>query len=114
MVPVTLTTEVDRTSSCALTIFKTGKNGPAPPVPVPAGKSGFEIKTRKVSPLGLLEMVLGIAVGFFFPQEIRAVQTIMSATMLTEIRFKPGTPKSMKDRDLDARKRIITERLRRI
>jgi hypothetical protein len=67
-----------------------------------------------VSPLGLLEMVLGIAVGFFFPQEIRAVQTIMSATMLTEIRFKPGTPKSMKDRDLDARKRIITERLRRI
>jgi hypothetical protein len=34
--------------------------------------------------------------------------------MLTEIRFKPGTPKSMKDRDLDARKRIITERLRRI
>ena len=37
-----------------------------------------------------------------------------STKMLIKILFKPGTPKSMRDRDLDARKRIITERLRRI
>jgi hypothetical protein len=34
--------------------------------------------------------------------------------MLIKILFKPGTPKSMRDRDLDARKRIISERLRGI
>ena len=34
--------------------------------------------------------------------------------MLTRILFKTGTPKSIRDKDLDARKRIITERPRRI
>jgi hypothetical protein len=38
----------------------------------------------------------------------------MSTNMLRKSLFKPGTPKSVKDRDLDARKRIITERPRRI
>jgi hypothetical protein len=34
--------------------------------------------------------------------------------MPIRVLFKPGTPKRMKDRDLDARNRIIAERLRRI
>ena len=37
--------------------------------------------------------------------------TVTSTKILMKILFKPGTPKSMRDRDLDARKRIITERL---
>src|ERR1700689_4854034 len=95
-------------------MFRTGKNGPPPPVPVPLGKSGFEIKTRNLSPLGLVEIVLAVVPeGLLFPQEIKVTQTAASAKMPIKILFKPGTPKSVKDRDLDARKRIITERLRR-
>jgi len=48
------------------------------------------------------------------PQERMVTQAAASTKMLTKILFKPGTPKSKKDRDLDARKRIITEPLRRI
>ena len=60
-------------------------------------------------------MVLPVEVeGLLFPQEIMVRLTATSAKMPIKILFKPGTPKSKKDKDLDARKRIITERLRRI
>jgi hypothetical protein len=48
-----------------------------------------------------------------YPQEITTL-TAISTKILAKILFKPGTPKSMKDRDLDARKRIITEPVGRI
>jgi hypothetical protein len=48
------------------------------------------------------------------PQEIMVTLAAMSTKILAKILFKPGTPKSMKDRDLDARKRIITEPVRGI
>src|SRR5579862_1035799 len=73
------------------------------------------MKTRNARPLGLVEMVLPVEVeGLPFPQAIMVRLTAVSAKMPIKILFKPGTPKSKKDRDLDARKRIITERLRRI
>jgi hypothetical protein len=45
-----------------------------------------------------------------FPQET-IVTTAASTKMMIKTFFKPGTPKGMRDRDLDARKRIITEPL---
>jgi hypothetical protein len=38
----------------------------------------------------------------------------MSTAIVIEVRLKPGTPKSKRDKDLDAKKRIITEPLWRI
>jgi hypothetical protein len=35
----------------------------------------------------------------------------MSTAIVIEVRLKPGTPKSKRDRDLDAKKRIIAEAL---
>jgi len=77
---------------------------------VPLGKSGFEMNTRNWRPLGLF-VVLG---RLLLPQEIMVTLAVTSTRMLAKILFKLGTPKSMRDRDLDARKRIITERLRGI
>ena len=87
-------------------MFNTGRF-----VPVPVGNRGFEMKTRKGRPLGLCVVLEDLPL---YPQEIMLTLAAKSTKMLTKILFKPGTPKSMKDRDLDARKRIITERLRRI
>jgi hypothetical protein len=42
------------------------------------------------------------------------ILAVTSAMILARVLFKPGTPKTMRDRDLDARKRIIAERLGRI
>jgi hypothetical protein len=70
----------------------------------------LEIKTRNERPLGW--WVFGEEL--LLPQEIMVTLAAMSTKILAKILFKPGTPKSMKDRDLDARKRIITERLLRI
>jgi hypothetical protein len=73
------------------------------------------MKTRNARPLGLVEIVLVVAPeGLLFPQAIMVRLAAASAKMPIKILFKPGTPKSVKDRDLDARNRIITERLRRI
>jgi len=91
-------------------MFSTGELVPV--TPVDPGYNGLEMKTRNVSPLGLwvvLEEELPPP-----PQEIMVTLTAMSTNMLRKSLFKPGTPKSVKDRDLDARKRIITERPRRI
>jgi hypothetical protein len=35
----------------------------------------------------------------------------MRTTILIEVRLKPGTPKRKRDKDLDAKKRIIAEPL---
>jgi hypothetical protein len=86
-------------------MFSTGKL-----IPVPVGKSGFETKTRNFRPLARCVVVEGL----LLPQEIMVTLAAISTKTLSKILFKPGTPKSMKDIDLDARKRIITERLRRI
>jgi hypothetical protein len=96
--------DVESASLEASTMFSTGTF--APPVP----KSGFETKTRNLMPLGLCVVVLEEPLP---PQEIMPTLAVKSTKMLTKILFKPGTPKGMKNRDLDARKRIITERLRR-
>jgi hypothetical protein len=85
-------------------MFSTGRF-----VPVPVGNRGFEMKTRNLKPLGLCVVLEGL----LLPQEI-VTPAAMSAKILAKILFKPGTPKSMKDRDLDARKRIITEPVGRI
>jgi hypothetical protein len=88
-------------------MFSTGKLRP-----VPVGKSGFEINARNLRPVGL--WVVLEEEELLLPQEIVAILAAKSTKMPRRILFKPETPKSMKDRDLDARKRIITERLRRI
>jgi hypothetical protein len=105
LLPTKVTTEVESTSCEASTMFSTGAF-----VPVPLGKSGFETNTRNLRPLGLFVVVEEL----LLPQEIMVTLAATSTKMLTKILFKPGTPKSMRDRDLDARKRIITERLRGI
>jgi hypothetical protein len=92
-------------------MFRTGELVPV--TPVEPGYSGLEMKTRNASPLGLW-VVLEDEEEPLLPQEILVTLTAMSTNMLRKSLFKPGTPKSVKDRDLDARKRIITERLRRI
>jgi hypothetical protein len=70
------------------------------------------MKTLNLIPLGLCVVV--VLEELLLPQEIMVTLAAMSARMLIKILFKLGTPKSMRDRDLDARNRIITERLRRI
>ncbi len=91
-------------------MFSTGEFTTVPPAP--CGNKGFEMKTRNLMPLGLWVVVL--LDELLPPQEIMLTLTATSTRMLLKILFKPGTPKGMKDKDLDARKRIITERLRRI
>jgi hypothetical protein len=44
------------------------------------------------------------------PQEIRAMLAIARKAKKKRVLFKPGTPKSMRDKDLDAKTGIITER----
>jgi hypothetical protein len=80
--------------------------------PTPVGKSGFVTKTRNLSLLGPL--LVAAVEELELPHETMATLAATSAKMLTKILFKPGTPKSMRDRDLDARNRIITERVERI
>lgn len=106
--PVNATSDVESMSCNASTMFRTGKL--APVTPVDPGYSGLEMKTRNVRPLGLWLVVDELPP----PQEIMVTLTATSTDMLRKSLFKPGTPKSVKDRDLDARKRIISERPRRI
>jgi hypothetical protein len=87
-------------------MFRTGELVPV--TPVEPGYSGLEMKTRNASPLGLW-VVLEDEEEPLLPQEILVTLTAMSTNMLRKSLFKPGTPKSVKDRDLDARNRIITE-----
>ena len=103
------TSDVESMSCKASTMFNTGTLVPVAPPPV--GNSGLEIKTRNVRPLGLCVVLDEFPL---LPQEIMVTLTAMSTNMLRKSLFKPGTPKSVKDRDLDARKRIISERPRRI
>jgi len=109
LAPVNATTDVESMSCSASTIFSTGKLVPVAPAPV--GNNGFEIKTRNVRPLGLCAVLDEFPLP---PQEIMVTLAAMSTNRLSKSLFKPGTPKSVKDRDLDARKRIIPERPRRI
>ena len=90
-------------------MFRTGKFVPV--TPVDPGNNGFEMKIRKERPLGLLVVVVEL---LLFPQEIMLTLAATSAKMPIKILFKLRTPKSVKDRDLDARKRIITEPVRGI
>src|SRR5208337_1734204 len=84
-------------------MFSTGK------LPLPLGNSALETKARNLSLLARV-LVLGAPE---LPQETTVRLAAASTKTPTKILFKPGTPKSMRDRDLDARKRIITERVRR-
>src|ERR1022692_1017400 len=104
LLPCTLTTDGESTSCEASTMFRTGA------VPPLTGSRGFETKARNLRPLTLW-VLLGAPE---LPQEIVVTLPAKSTTMLIRVLFKPGTPKSMRDRDLDARNRIITERLGRI
>jgi len=108
--PAKDTIDVESMSCNPSTMFRTGELVPV--TPVAPGYSGLEMKTRNVRPLGLWVVVLEEEPPL--PQEIMVTLTAMSTNMLRKSLFKPGTPKSVKDRDLDARKRIITERLPRI
>jgi hypothetical protein len=92
----------------AFTMLNTGEIVSVPLAPL--ALSAFEMKARNLMPLGLCV----VAVELLLPQEIMVILTVTSTKMLAKILFKPGTPKSMKDKDLDARNRIITEPLRRI
>jgi hypothetical protein len=100
--------EKESTSFEASTMFTTG----VPPAPL--GKRGFETKARNLSLLGPLLVLVLVLEELELPQETMLTPTAISTKMLTKTLFKPGTPKRMRDRDLDARKRIITERLGRI
>jgi hypothetical protein len=93
----------------ASTMLNTGEIVSVPLAPL--ALSGFEMKARNLMPLGLCVVVVE---ELLLPQEIMVILTVTSTKMLAKILFKPGTPKSMKDKDLDARNRIITEPLRRI
>jgi hypothetical protein len=101
-------TDRESWSSVASTIFTAGICDPTP-----LGNSGFETKTRNLSLLGPLLVLAVVLEELEFPQETIAT-TAASTKMVIKTLFKPGTPKGMRDRDLDARKRIITERLQRI
>jgi hypothetical protein len=69
------------------------------------GCKGFETKARKLSRLLLCWLLLGL---LYLPQDTRIVAT-MRTTRVIALLFKPGTPQNMRDRDLDAKKRIIAE-----
>ena len=96
--PSKLMKELESLSLDASTIFRTGELRPPP------GRRALETKARNLSPLMvcLLELL---------PQETTATLAAMRTATLVKAFFKPGTPKSMKDRDLDARNGIITERI---
>jgi hypothetical protein len=87
----------------------------APNVPaVPDGNKGFETKARTASPLGfvvVVEVVPVVVEGLeTLPlQETKTRLTTRRTTQASAILFKPETPKSMKDKDLDAKHRIIAE-----
>jgi hypothetical protein len=88
------------TMSCsASTILITGA------LPIPLGNKGLETKARNLSPLSLCWLLAELLP----PQHTRATLNAVSTAMLTKVFFKPETPKGLWDRDLDARKRIITE-----
>src|SRR5271165_2106936 len=74
--------------------------------PVPDGWRGFETKARTFNPLGfpLVLLVLGELL-----HEIKTKPAAKRTLIRTKVRFKPGTPKSMKDKDLDAENGIITD-----
>jgi hypothetical protein len=104
------------------------------PGETPAGNVGevgsctsCEMKARNVSPLLaplllvpleeplllllLLLPLLVVLLGLLFELQERAKLHKTEATNVSASRFNPGTPKSMRDRDLDARIGIITEQL---
>ena len=89
----------------ASTMLRTGLNEP-----VPDGLSGFETKARDESPLGRpLPVPVPTPLEELLLQEINATLAKTRTTRQKKQFFKPGTPKSMKDNDLDAKTGIITE-----
>src|SRR5580700_2078705 len=94
MVANKLTTEGDSRSLLALTIFMTGSLMPL------SGKSEFETNARNGIPLALWAVD-----ALLPPQEMRTTLTPKSSINATTVFFKPGTPKSKRNKDLDARKR---------
>jgi hypothetical protein len=85
----------------AFTILRAGLNEPA----TVEGLSGLETNAREASLLGRVEA----EVEELLPQEIKAMPATARPTMPKMVLFKPGTPKSMRDKDLDAKSGIITE-----
>ena len=83
-------------SKVASTIFRTGA------LPDAVGCKGFETKARNVRPLVLVCLEE-------LPQETIATPLARRTAIAIKVLFKPGTPKSMKDGDLDAKAGIITE-----
>jgi hypothetical protein len=80
----------------ASTIFSTGE------FPELVGNNGLETKTRWLSPL--VEPVVLVLLELL-PQEIKAPQAATSKASEIRTFLKQGTPDSMRDRNLDARKR---------
>ena len=91
--------EGEMTSCNALTMLMTGA------LPIPLGNKGLETNARNLSPLTLCWLLAEL----LLPQHTKATLNTMSTAKLTKVFLKPGTPKSLRDKDLDARKRIITE-----
>lgn len=93
-------------SGWASTMFSTGLKEP----PTPDGFSGLETKARDASPLGRpLPVPVPTPLEELLLQEINATLAKTRTTRQKKQFFKPGTPKSMKDNDLDAKTGIITE-----
>ena len=67
------------------------------------GERVFRTSARNFSPLMWLPGVLGP------PHERQAKPTVINSAAEVAIFFKPGTPESMKDGELDARSWIITK-----
>src|SRR5947208_15039932 len=73
--------------------------------PKPVGRKGLVTKARSFSPVVFLLVELGLE---YFAHETR--NNVPSRTKIgAAFSFKPGTPKRMRDGELDAKRWIITE-----
>lgn len=101
--PSKLMGDVARTSCMASIICTTGS------VEVPTGSRAFVTNARKLKPLKVCVLLV---LELLLPHEMIATLATMSAAKPITVLFKPATPNRLRDKDFDARKRIITEQFR--